>query len=194
MLQRTSNWLLKISSTWLMVASLLLMVLFMIFVLPAQAEGSAQASGSERSPDTSLFYSPEALYQMAEEYGPGGRQAYIQARWTFDLVFPLVYTSFLAVGISWFSQRLAGWKDIRMRANLLPLLGGLFDLLENTASSLVMAVYPAKIPIIPVAASFFTPVKWVLVGGSFLPYFIFGSAWLIQKLASKSRSARSDGK
>ena len=185
MIKNVSTWLLKISSTWLMIASLLLMIGFMIFVLPAQAADAVSESGSERSPDTSFFYTPEDLYKMAEEYGANGRQAYIQARWTFDLIFPLVYTCFLAFGISWFIQRLTGWADTWKLTNILPLLGGLFDLLENSAATLAMSRYPAQPLILLNAASIFTPIKWVLVSASFIPYFIFGFAWLIQRFQSR---------
>ena len=184
-MQKISAWLLKISSTWLMICSLLVMVAFMIFVLPAQAAKSASQSGSERSPDTSFSYSPDELYQMAEQYGEGGRQAYIRARWTFDLVFPLVYTGFLAFGISWFVQRLAGWAAGWKLANLLPLLGGIFDLLENTAASLAMAVFPARPQGILLSASVFTPIKWILVSLSFIPYFLFIGAWIVQQVRGK---------
>lgn len=186
MINKISNWFLQVSSTGLMIASLLLMVGFMIFILPAQAANSARESGSERSPDTSLFYTPEDLYQMAEEYGANGRQAYIRDRWTFDLVFPLVYTCFLAVGISWFVQRLTGWADAWKLTNLIPVLGGLFDLLENSAATLAMASYPARPQILLSAASLFTPIKWLLVSASFIPYLIFGFAWLIQRIRSRN--------
>lgn len=182
MIKKTSDWLLRISSTWLMIISLLVMVAFLIFVLPAQAADAASQSGSENSPDTSFFYSPNDLYQMAQDYGESGRQAYIRARWTFDLIFPLVYTSFLAFGISWFVGRLQGWAPAWKFTNLLPVLGGVFDLLENTATSLAMAAYPARPGGILFAASLFTPVKWILVSGSFLPYFLFLIAWIIQKI------------
>jgi len=186
MYKNISTWLLKISSTWLMIASLLLMAGFLILVLPAQAAVSFPESGSERSPDTTFYYTPEALYQMAEEYGAKGRQAYIQTRWTFDLVFPLVYTCFLAVGISWFVQRLNGWADAWKLTNLIPVLGGSFDLLENSAATLAMSSFPAKPQILLSAASLFTPIKWVLVGASFIPYFVFVLAWLIRQIQSRN--------
>ena len=182
MLKKLSTWLLRTSSTWMMIASLLLMIGFMIFVLPAQAADSAQESGSERSPDTSFFYTPQDLYQMAEEFGTEGRLAYNQTRWTFDLIFPLVYTTFLAVGISWFVQRLTGWAEIWNLTNLLPILGGIFDLLENSATTYTMFSFPVRSQIALVSASLFTPIKWVLVCASFIPYFIFVAAWLIQRI------------
>ena len=60
-------------------------------------------------------------------------------------------------------------------------LGGLFDLLENSASTLAMSLYPAKARIPLIAASVFTPIKWALVSASFIPYLLFGAAWLIQQ-------------
>ncbi len=185
MIKKVSAWLDKLSSTWLMIVSLLLMILFMIFVLPAQAADSARAIGSDRSPDTSFYYSPGELYQMAEDYGVSGRQAYIQARWTFDLVFPLIYTTFLAAGISWFNRKLTGWGEAWKLTNLIPVLGGSFDLLENLATTLVMSIYPARPQIILSAASLFTPIKWILVSASFIPYFILGTAWLLQRIQIK---------
>jgi hypothetical protein len=185
MIKRFSGWLIKISSTRLMIISLLVMVGFMIFVLPAQASDAANETGSDRSPDTSFFYLPDDLYQMAEEYGETGRQAYIHARWTFDLAFPLVYTAFLTFGISWFVQRLSGWGEAWKLTNLLPVLGGIFDLLENTGTTLAMGVYPARPDWILVSASLFTPIKWFFVSISFLPYFLFVGVWFFQMLRSR---------
>lgn len=185
MIKKITEVLLKISSTWVMIISLLVMVGFMIFVLPAQAAGAASESGSERSPDTSFIYTPDDLYQMAEEYGESGRRAYIRARWTFDLIFPLVYTAFLTFGIGWFVQRLSGWGEAWKLTALLPLLGGAFDLLENSATSLAMAAYPSSPGWILIAASIFTPIKWIFVSVSFIPYIIFVLAWLIQKIQGK---------
>jgi membrane protein implicated in regulation of membrane protease activity len=46
-------------------------------------------------------------------------------------------------------------------------LGALLDYLENVATSLVMARYPLRTPVIDALAPVFTLVKWVFVGGSF---------------------------
>ena len=134
MIKNISNWLNKTSKTWVMILTLAVMVLFMITVLPDQAASAEQNAGGSISPDTSFFYAPEDLHQAAEEYGAGGRLAYIQARWTFDLVFPLVYMVFLVTGISWFHQNLENSTEWIGYTNLLPVAAVLFDYLENTAS------------------------------------------------------------
>jgi hypothetical protein len=43
----------------------------------------------------------------------------------------------------------------------------LFDYLENLATSLVMARYPAQTIIVDLLAPTFTFLKWLLIGGSF---------------------------
>jgi hypothetical protein len=60
-------------------------------------------------------------------------------------------------------------------ANLAPVLGALFDYLENIATSWIMGRYPAQTPVVDVLATVFTPMKWILVGSSFL-LLLFGIA------------------
>lgn len=181
-MKAVSRWLRKISTTWLMAGTLLLMIAFMIFVLPGQASAADQASGEAQSPDLSFFYTPKQFVQMAGEFGSQGRQAYIRARWTFDLLFPLVYTAFLAVGVSWFINRLDGISGIWQHANLVPLLAGLFDLLENTGTSVSMALYPEQVPGWLFLASISTPIKWTCLTGSFVLYIGLAGIFLFRKL------------
>lgn len=174
-----------ISRGWVAILSILIMVFFMIFVLPNQSEKSLEETGSSRSPDTSFFYTPEELYQIADDYGQEGRQAYIKSRWTFDLGFPLVYVFFLTVGISWFYRFLTSWKLFWKFGNLLPILGGVFDYLENGAATWVMYIYPTRLAGLAQLTVFFTITKWSLIFLSFLVYFILGIgslfAWIKQK-------------
>jgi hypothetical protein len=146
----------------------------MVLVLPAQAAKSSAEIDSEFSPDTSFFYTAEQLYEAVDEYGEEGRKAYIRTRWTFDLIYPLVYMSFLTVGISWFSRFLSTKHGLWSYANLFPVIGALFDYLENITTSLVMWVFPTRVQGIAYLAGFFTISKWFLIMVSFLIYFVFG--------------------
>jgi hypothetical protein len=188
MIKRISKWVLHISRGWLALGTTLLMVLFLILVLPSQSGKSLEDTGSSRSPDTAFFYTPEELYQIAQEYGQVGRQAYIKTRWTFDLIFPLVYTSFLAVGISWFYQHLSGWKEIWRYGNLVPILGGIFDYLENGAASWVMAIFPARLPGLAQLTVIFSLGKWILISLAFLIYIIFGVGAFAGRVKKKPAS------
>ena len=165
---RVSDWLHGISITPVAVVALAIFLIFGFTVLPYQSRQAEEASGGAASPDTSLFYSPAALYRMAEAFGPEGRQAYITARWRFDFVFPLVYGFFLATALSWTFGRGAAGDTIWQRANLVPVIGVVFDYLENIATTIVMARYPAHTPVVDTLAPVFTALKWLFVGGSML--------------------------
>ena len=115
--KRISDWLRRISTGWVALAALLIFLLFSALVLPQQATKAEKETGSPDSPDMSFFYSPSDLYEMAEAYGEQGRKAYVEARFTFDLIWPLVYTLFLATAISWVFGRAFGEFRPAVRRN-----------------------------------------------------------------------------
>ncbi|UCC86448.1 MAG: hypothetical protein JSV81_16575 [Anaerolineales bacterium] len=193
--KRISGWLRRLSTGWMTLAALLIFLLFSILVLPQQATRAEQATGSPDSPDTSFFYSASDLYRMAEAYGQQGRQAYVRARFTFDLVWPLVYTLFLATAISWILGRTFGPDSPWQRANLAPLLGALFDYLENLSTSLVMLRYPAQTAVVDRLAPLFTALKWSLIGASFALLFggIGAAIWRWIKHTVRARASGPGG-
>jgi hypothetical protein len=164
---RFSSWLYRVSTGWVTFSGLLIFLVFSVLVLPGQAAQATDELGDIGSPDLSLYYTPEQLYQLADSYGADGREAYILTRFSFDLVWPLVYTIFLGTALSWTGSR-AWIGTTRLRnANLAPILGMLFDFLENLTTSLVMVRYPAKTIMVDVLAPIFTFLKWILIGASF---------------------------
>lgn len=167
-MEKLSHFFYRISRGWVALASVLLFVLFSALTLPGQSRIAQSYSQGSGSPDTSLFYSAEDLYTMAGLYGEQGRQAYLHARWTFDLAFPIVYTFFFIASISWLLTRITPSGSNWRLLNILPVAGFVFDLLENTATSLVMARYPVHYPPAELLAPFFTPFKWVVVSASML--------------------------
>jgi hypothetical protein len=164
---RFSNWLYQASNGWVALLALIVFLLFAVLVLPGQSAQAENEMAQVGSPDLSLWYSPRQLYGMAEAYGEQGRRAYVRARFTFDLIWPLVYGAFLSTAVSWLYAKAltAGsrWRWI----NLVPPLGVAFDYLENLSTSLVMLRYPSQTPLVDILAPLFTLIKWALVGGSF---------------------------
>ena len=141
-----------------------------LFILTIAALPIIQESSSHkvpRSPDTSFFYTVEELYEMAESYGAEGRQNYIIMRFTFDLVFPLIYGGFLISALGWLYD-IDGLFKWRNRVVLLPFSALLFDYLENISTATVMWFYPTRVNFVGVLATFFTPIKWVLLTCAFL--------------------------
>lgn len=164
---RFSDWLNNKTTGWLALAALLLFVAFTALVLPRQAAQAEQYSGDAGSPDSSFFYTAEDIYRWAETYGAQGRRAYVQARLTFDVVWPLVYTLFLVTALSWLMRRAFPQHSMWSRANLTPVLGMIFDFLENGAAALVMARYPQTTPLVASLAGFLTALKWLFVYAGF---------------------------
>lgn len=166
MLDCTSTVVYRFSKGWVALAALIIFVLFIILVFPKQVAIADETSSGAGTPDLSFFYTPTDLYRMAEAYGESGRETFIQTRLTFDVVWPLVYLFFLATSISWLFRQLFPPAVQLARFNLLPLLGALFDYLENFFNILIMARYPATTKLIDWLAPVFTMLKWVALGAS----------------------------
>ena len=167
-MDKLSKWLYQISSGWVTLGAVVILVLFAALVLPGQSARSQSQGVDNGSPDLSIYYSAEQLYEMAEAYGEQGRADYVRVRFTFDLIWPLVYTFFLVTTISWVYKRSFTSQNFWQRVNLLPLLGMTCDYLENISTSLVIYRYPAQTLIIDWLAGLFTTMKWLLIGGSFV--------------------------
>ncbi len=156
------------STGWVVLMALMVFFLFIVLVLPNQAGKSETDFGDIGSPDLSFYYNADDLYRMAEAYGEEGRQSYVRARYTFDLVWPLVYTIFLITGISWVTRRAFAVGSLWLRANLVPIPGAIFDYLENVSTSVVMVRYPAQTGVLDGIATVFTMAKWVFIYLSFV--------------------------
>ena len=176
-----SRSLITFSKNWIALAALVVFLLFGAFILPGQSAAADVYSSEVGSPDLSLFYSANDIYQIAEQYGPAGRDAYVRARYSFDLIFPLVYGFFLITVISWFLGKLTNEPGQLRLINLTPIAGMFFDFLENISASIVISRYPKSSPIFANLAPIFTFTKWLFVGGSFLILIISGLFFLVHK-------------
>jgi hypothetical protein len=188
MWKRLSDFLYKITNGWVALLALVVFLLFAGLVLPGQAASAETYSGNAGSPDLSFYYSEQDLYHMAEVYGEQGRGAYVRARFTFDLIWPLVYTFFLCTAISWVYASAFTANSLWRAANLVPALAMLLDYLENLSTSLVMLRYPHPTIVVGSLAPLFTMLKWILVIGS-VGLLFAGAAiaiWLRVKKRSKS--------
>ena len=158
-MRKLSAWIHRISNWKISLITLVIFIAFTALVLPGQSAQADQFGEEVGSVDTSMYYSPSELFEIAEAYGEEGRAAYIRARWTFDVIWPLVYTAFLATVTSVLVRRAflerSGWQLL----NLVPLLAMLFDFLENTAASGVMALIPTEIDLARLAGICVYPSK-----------------------------------
>jgi len=164
--------------------SCLIFILFLVFVLPAEAMKSSEL-GLESSPDTSLYYTAQTLYDIAESYGEKGRSFYIQQRFTFDLVWPIAYGLFLFVVTAFLMIKLKVSQRI-YKLLWLPVLAVVFDYFENMMTALVMYRYPNKTFLIDGLAGVMTLIKWLTLSAAFIALIVFLALLIFKRFKSKA--------
>lgn len=144
--------------------SLFILVVFMFTVLPFMSRMIINIVGDIPSPDTSLVYSGDELYNMAENYGAMGRRVYIIQRVSFDVVWPLVYGMFIFTTIG------CTFKDSKYFKYLIsiPFLAVGFDFLENIGSTFTFLIYPTRNEFLLTVTPVFTFIKWIYVSLGFI--------------------------
>lgn len=177
-----TSWLEEKSTGKLTIVGLVLFVLFSVLFLPVQSQQAESYSQGMGSPDTSLFYTPADLYEMANAYGEEGRIAYINARFSFDIAFPILYTFFLTTAISWFAKRVLAQQSGLHSGNVLPLYAFVFDFLENISTSMVFKNFPEQSRFWASLAPFCTLVKWIYVAASFVLLLGLVIGYIIQRV------------
>ena len=170
---------------WFGILSTLVFASFIVLVLPQQSN-LALANGLNESVDTAWFYNASELYRIAESYGTLGRQFYIYQRWTFDLVWPLVYFSFIFSTSALLYQSIGLSKINRWLLSFI-WIGTAFDYLENTMVSLVMYRYPSLTWIVADFAGTATSLKWIFIGLSFLILFLLTILKIVQSVLRYTR-------
>lgn len=108
--------------------------------------------------DMEINYSPEKAYQMLTDYGLTGRQLYLNIL-TMDLIFPLVYSLFLMITVTLLFQKLFSPDHPIQKLNLIPLVAGLADYLENFGIATMLLNYPTKYTWVAGVTNVFTITK-----------------------------------
>jgi hypothetical protein len=181
MFRKLAESIIRISTGRRTLAALVVFLVFTVVVLPGQSAQSESYAGEAGSPDQSFFYSPDELYGMAEAYGPEGRNLYVRARFTFDLVWPLVYMLFLGTSLGWLSGKLFNEASRIRLIPLLPIVGGLFDYLENIATSVVMVRYPDTTTLAATMAPYLTLFKWAFIACSFVAVIVLILKYILNR-------------
>jgi len=111
--------------------------------------------------DGQFAYTPEQAFSAVASYGDNGRAQMIWIHLA-DFVLITLYTSMFCLSISWLLQR--GFKlDGRMqRLNLVPVLGGFFDVMENIWIMAIILVHPAQPTVVAWLSTISTTGKYIM--------------------------------
>jgi hypothetical protein len=146
---------------WRVIILFLADALMMGYVMPVAGGILALAANNSVMPlDLMFFYTPEKAFNMIEKYGEAGRAIYIKIELSADIIYPIIYTLFYALLISWLFQR--GFKpDSKMQKwNVMPMGAWFFDLLENVGTVSMVSVYPSQPAILAWITMLFGSLKW----------------------------------
>lgn len=131
------------------------------YVMPLAAGIMAFAANNSVIPiDLMFFYTPEQAYAMIDKYGEAGRSIYWKIELTADIIYPIAYTLFFGLLMSWLFQRGFNSNDRMQKWNVMPVGGWLFDMLENAGIVSMLAMYPAKPAILAWLTMILSTIKW----------------------------------
>jgi len=152
---------------WRVIILLIADALMVGFIMPAAGAIMALAANNSVMPlDLMFFYTPEKAFEMMEKYGEEGRAIYMRIELTADLIYPIIYTLFFGLLISWLFQRGFKPESPMQKWNVMPVGAWFLDLLENIGIVTMIAMYPTR----PVALAWLTSilgtVKWAFAFAS----------------------------
>lgn len=111
--------------------------------------------------DGRVGYTPDQAYSAIASYGSSGR---MQMIWIHlgDFILIALYTSIFCLSISWLFKRGFTPNNIMQRMNLVPVVGGLFDVLENVGILTMILIYPTKSIVVGWFSTIFTTAKYIM--------------------------------
>ena len=123
--------------------------------------------GSIESLDTKFFYTPEQAFSTVGSYGDASR-FWSRIYFSWDIVNPILYTLAFSLLISWIFQRSFKPSNKLQKLNVVPVVAGLFDILENISIVILLTTYPAQLAVVAWISTVFTMSKIILLGVSTL--------------------------
>lgn len=148
---------------WRVMILLVAFALMMGYVMPLAGGILALAANNSVIPlDLMFFYAPEQAFDMIEKYGEAGRSLYFRIELTADILYPVIYTLFFGLLLSWLFQRAFQPGSSIQKLNVVPLGMLFFDLLENIGIISMLSMYPAIPTFMAWITMLFGSLKWGL--------------------------------
>jgi hypothetical protein len=140
-------------------------IFFMVVILPSVSNEASQM-GLTPSIDTNFSFDPNNIYNILTGYGEAGRQFYLFQRWTFDLVWPMVYGFPIFFTLRrWLRKANSSWINFFI---YLPLVAMMLDYLENITFSVIILLYPTEWIGLAYLGVLMSLLKWITLGVSLM--------------------------
>lgn len=142
--------------------------------------------------DMEVLYTPDQAYGLLFAQGAAGRSFYLTHIVPLDLFLPICYALAFSLLITWLLRRWLPAGNPWHRLNVVPLIGGLCDYLENLGVISMLLAWPAQLPDIArftmgagLLKFSFSALTFVILLGA-----IFG--WIITKIRTGSGPGSAD--
>lgn len=168
MLNKLSGKLRGWAKGWLVFILFLLDSLFMGFILPIARTLIKGGAGGPGALDLRFFTPPAKAFEMIAAYGEYNRVFYRNFELTVDILYPMAYTLFFSLLITWLFQKSFASNSQMQNLNVMPFGIWLFDLLENLGIVTMLSVYPATPAIAAWLTTIFSMIKWIFAGASMI--------------------------
>jgi len=151
---------------------------FMV-ILPQMSFIVEQASQLTITPDSDLFYNFDRLMYIRRLYNKAGIEAYVMTRFTYDLLWPIIYTFFTVSTLGYFGQYMERTKVLSL-VYALPIGAVVFDVFENSFCSIFfMEMGPHFLGYLAVL---FSGLKWLMVFGMMVAQCVLLILYVIKKI------------
>jgi hypothetical protein len=160
MIAAFSNTLKRYATGRIILPFLALVLLFAVGILPMIQGKLVALSGGSGRLDLLFSYTPEKAYSMIESFGDEGRSIYRLFIMTGDIIYPVVYTIFFSLLLTWLLERSFASDSKLQTLNIVPFGVLLFDWLENINIITMLTLYPTKSNMVAELASLCTSIKW----------------------------------
>jgi hypothetical protein len=146
---------------WRVIIMLIADALMMGYIMPLAGGIMALAANNSVMPlDLMFFYTPTQAFEMMDKYGEAGRAIYMKIELTADIIYPIIYTLFYGLLLSWLLQRAFRSDSKMMKMNVMPVGAWFFDMLENVGIVSMLGMYPTKVAAMAWLTMFFGSIKW----------------------------------
>lgn len=132
------------SSNWKFISPLFILFAFFTFYLFPEYQGRLDKSAGEKvqSLDTRFSYTLNDVNTFFEKLGSEGRDIYSFVVGKIDMIYPVIYGLLFILLLAFLLKKVFPYKKKLILMALLPVLGMLFDYLENFNTLKLLEKYP----------------------------------------------------
>ena len=161
--------------------------LFNLVVMPSGQKFMGGRAHEVGSIDLTFGASPASLFDQVEAYGPQGRVVYRIFTLTADVAYPINYSLFMGLAITYTFRHIFPEKSWLQKLNLVPFGALLFDVLENIGVASLLTAYPQRFIWLAGYTVIMNFIKWILAGTSTL-LVVFGLVgWWVVSIKNRQK-------